>query len=141
MSTQTLLTLTDTIAEAMLETKGNLVAVSRLPDIDMNAMQLRRYVSDHPEVRDRYTEMLTQELTESGLHITERILAMSKMQQEAYGNPELDIPADPKMAIELSKEISRLIAEGKGANMSANTALVLTSKEGAAELLAAFLNT
>ena len=129
----------ESIATAMLETKGNLVAVSRLPYIQMNAMQLRLYVADNPEVRIRYTELLTNELQDAGLHITERILAMSKMQQEAYGDPEQDIPADPKMAIELSKEISRLIAEGKGANMSANTAIVLTSKEGAVELLKGFL--
>lgn len=129
------------LAKAMLETGGNLVAVSRLPYIDMNAMQVRLYVAENPEVRVAYTKLITEELQGVGLHITERILAMSKLQQDAYGNTELDIPADPKMAIELSKEISRLIAEGKGVNMSANTAIVLTSKQGAEELLKGFLNT
>lgn len=129
------------LAKAMLETGGNLVAVSRLPYIDMNAMQVRLYVAENPEVRVAYTKLITEELQGVGLHITERILAMSKLQQDAYGNVELDIPADPKMAIELSKEISRLIAEGKGVNMSANTAIVLTSKQGAEEILKGFLNT
>ena len=52
---------------------------------------------------------------------------------------EMDLPADPKMVIELSKEISRLIAEGKTQNMSSKAATMLTSKEDAKELLLAFL--
>ena len=52
----------------------------------------------------------------------------------------IPIPPDPKMVIELSKEISRLIAEGKNQNMSAKNTLVLASKEDAKELLEAFLN-
>lgn len=130
----------ETIAQAMLKFKGNLAIVSRQPEIDMNAMALRSYVSSKQNIRVRYHELLAQELQEQGLHIAERILEMSKMQQDAYGNAELNIPADPKMAIELSKEISRLIAEGKGTNISNKSALIITSKEGAVELLQEFLS-
>jgi len=130
----------ESIARAMLETRGNLAKASRLGSITMNAMQLRKFVSENSEVRVRYTELLTQELQECGLHITERILAMSDLQQGAFGDPDQDIPSDPKMVIECSKEISRLIAEGKGTNMNANTAIILTSREGAKELLAGFLD-
>ena len=61
------------------------------------------------------------------------------MQQKAYGDEEKDIPPDPKMAIELSKEISRLLAEGKQGNVSSSTAMIITSKEGASEILQRFL--
>ena len=128
------------IAQAMLTTKGNLALVSRMPEIDMNAMALRSYVSSNQNIRVRYHELLAEELQENGLHIAERILEMSKMQQDAYGDADRNIPADPKMAIELSKEISRLIAESKGTNISNKSALIITSKEGAAELLQEFLS-
>ena len=127
------------IAQAMLQYKGNLALVSRLPEVSMNAMALRGHVSSNQNIRVRYHELLAEELQENGLHIAERILEMSKMQQDAYGDIERDIPADPKMAIELSKEISRLISESKGTNISNKAALIITSKEGAAELLKEFL--
>lgn len=130
----------EVIAEAMLETKGNLALVSRMPHISMNAMALRNYVAKNPSIRNKYHELLSLELQENGLHIAERILEMSKMQQVAYGDVDKNIPPDPKMAIELSKEISRLIAESKNTNISSKSALVITSKEGAAEILKQFLS-
>jgi len=130
----------EVISQAMLVTKGNLALVSRMPEIDMNAMALRSYVNSKQNIRVRYHELLAQELQEQGLHIAERILEMSKLQQDAYGDPDRNIPADPKMAIELSKEISRLINESKGTNISNKSALIITSKESAAELLQEFLS-
>jgi hypothetical protein len=44
------------------------------------------------------------------------------------------------MVIELSKEISRLISEGKGTNISTKAAVLLASKEDAKEILAGFLD-
>jgi hypothetical protein len=52
---------------------------------------------------------------------------------------DMPVPADPKMVIELSKEISRLIAEGKGQNVSSKSAIALVSKEDAKEILEKFL--
>lgn len=127
------------IALAMLQTKGNLTLTSRLPQVNMNAMALRNFVAQNKEVRSRYHELLAEELQESGLLLAERILEMSIMQQKAYGDEEKDIPPDPKMAIELSKEISRLLAEGKQGNVSSSTAMIITSKEGASEILQRFL--
>jgi hypothetical protein len=90
-------------------------------------------------------------MQEKGLHIAERILKMAELQERAFGG-EFEyvdddgevrtqfVPSDPKMVIELSKEISRLIAEGKGTNISAKTAILLASKEDAKEILENFLN-
>lgn len=138
------------IAQAMLETRGDLAKASRLETVTYNAMALRAVVKDNPEIRVRYHELLAEELQEKGLHIAERILRMAELQEKAMGQTvmvqgpdgleEMDIPADPKMVIELSKEISRLIAEGKNQNMSAKTTVVLASKEDAKEILANFLN-
>ena len=138
------------IAQAMLETRGDLAKASRLNTIDHNAMALRAEVKKHPQIRARYHELLAEEMQEKGLHIAERILRMAELQEKAMGQTimvegpdgmeEMDIPADPKMVIELSKEISRLIAEGKNQNMSAKSTVVLASKEDAKEILAAFLD-
>ena len=105
------------IAQAMLMTRGDLAKASRLDSVDHNAMSLRAVVKSNPEIRQRYHELLADEMQEKGLHIAERILKMAELQEAAFGctiidsegNP-LDIPADPKTVIELSKEISRLIA-------------------------------
>jgi hypothetical protein len=134
------------IAQAMLQTRGDLAKASRFGTVDHNAMSLRAVVKNNPEIRQRYHELLAQEMQEKGLHIAERILKMAELQEQAFGGEmEMDgeiipIPADPKMVIELSKEISRLIAEGKGQPMSAKNTMVLASKEDAKDLLEAFLN-
>lgn len=138
------------IAQAMLMTRGDLAKASRLDSIDHNAMSLRAEVKNNPAIRGRYHELLADELQEKGLHIAERILRMAELQEKAMGSTvmvegpdgleEMDLPADPKMVIELSKEISRLIAEGKGQNMSAKSTVILASKEDAAEILANFLD-
>lgn len=138
------------IAQAMLMTRGDLAKASRLDSVEHNAMSLRAEVKAHPAIRARYHELLADELQEKGLHIAERILRMAELQEKAMGQTimvdglngmeEMDLPADPKMVIELSKEISRLIAEGKNQNMSAKATVILASKEDAKELLASFLN-
>jgi hypothetical protein len=138
------------IAQAMLLTRGNLASASRLDSVDHNAMSLRIVVKDNPPIRQRYHELLADELQEKGLHIAERILKMAELQEQAFGGEvevmnelgkmeTVPIPADPKSAIELSKEISRLIAEGKQQTMSAKSTVMLSSKEDAKEILAAFL--
>lgn len=135
------------VAQAMLKTRGDLSKASRFDQVDYNAMSLRNVVKQHPEIRQRYHELLAEELQEKGLHISERILKMAELQEDAFGQTiidhegnELDIPADVNTIIKLSREISTLIAEGKGMNMSSKTALVLSSKEDAKEILEAFLN-
>lgn len=135
------------IARAMLMTRGDLAKASRLDSIDHNAMSLRVVVKNNPDIRARYHELLADEMQEKGLHIAERILKMAELQEQAFGHTiidsegqELDIPADPKTVIELSKEISRLIAEGKNQPMSAKSTVVLASKEDAKELLQSFLD-
>lgn len=138
------------IAQAMLLTRGDLGKASRLDSIDHNAMSLRALVKDNPEIRQRYHNLLADELQEKGLHIAERILKMVELQEQAFGGEvevlnemgemeTVPIPADPKMVIELSKEISRLISEGKGQAMSAKSTVVLASKEDAKEILSKFL--
>lgn len=138
------------IAQAMLQTRGDLGKASRLSTVSLNAMALRAEVKANPNIRLRYQELLAEELQEKGLHIAERILRMAELQEKAMGYTaiiqgpdgpeEMDMPADPKMVIELSKEISRLIAEGKQQNISAKSTVVLASKEDAKEILAAFLD-
>lgn len=138
------------IAQAMLETRGDLAKASRLDTVDHNAMSLRAEVKFNPNIRARYHELLADELQEKGLHIAERILRMAELQEKAMGctimvqgmdgMEEMEMPSDPKIVIELSKEISRLIAEGKGQNMSAKAAIIVASKEDAKELLAGFLD-
>ena len=135
------------IANAMLQTRGNLALASRLDTIEHNAMALRAYVKDNPRIRQRYHALLAEELQEKGLHIAERILKMAELQEQAYGHSmidhegnEIEIPADPKTVIELSKEISRLIAEGKGTPMSTKNTLVIASKADAEEILESFLD-
>ena len=153
MSTELVLTRDfELIANAMLLTRGDLSKASRLDSIEHNAMSLRNVVKDNPVIRQRYHELLAEEMQEKGLHIAERILKMVELQEVAFGgtmevmNPEtgekeeMPLPADPKMVIELSKEISRLIAEGKNQNMSTKNTLVLASKEDAKDLLMAFLD-
>lgn len=140
----------ENIAQAMLETRGNLAKASRSDKINFNAMSLRAEVKANPVIRMRYHELLAEELQEKGLHIAERILQMAELQENAMGHTvmvdgpngpeEVEMPADTKMVIELSKEISRLIAEGKNQNMSAKSSVVLASKEDAIELLSAFLD-
>ena len=139
----------EAIALAMLESRGDVAKASRSSSIPYNAMALRALVKKHPEIRRRYQNLLTDELMDKGLHITERILKMVELQEKAMGctvmvegidgMEEMDMPADPKMVIELSKEISRLIAEGKNQNMSNKSAIMLTSKEDAKEILKGFL--
>ena len=124
----------------MAEYNGDLVKVSRDARTHHNAMSLRAFVADNPQVRNEYHRQLTEKLNESGLHISERLLKMVKLQDRAFGDPENNIPPDPKTAIALSREISTLIAEGKGQNVSGKNAALIISKEGAAELLEAFLN-
>ncbi len=135
------------VAEMMLKYRGNLAKVSRDPTVPFNAMALRKHLKDNPAVRTRYQEMLTEELQASGVHISERILKMVDLQDAAMGHTiidmegePMDIPADPKMVIELSKEISRLIAEGKNTNVSDKQAVLLVSKEDATEILSKFLD-
>ena len=134
------------IAQAMLETRGDLAKASRLDTVNHNAMSLRAAVKESPEIRRRYHELLAEEMQEKGLHIAERILKMAELQEAAFGQTiidsegqPLDIPADPKTVIELSKEISRLISEGKNQRMSAKAIVVLSSKEDGKELLQSFL--
>ena len=126
-------------AEAMLRHSGNLVDVSRDPNTSMSIMELRTYVRSHPEVRIAYHQLLAESLQDAGLHTAERILKLADMQKEAYGDQEHNIPPDPKMAIELSKEISRLIAESNVTNVSSSTAILIASKEDAAGILKDFL--
>lgn len=136
------------IAQAMLVHRGDLAKASRLDSVQHNAMSLRAVVRDNPEIRQRYHFLLAEEMQEKGLHIAERILKMAELQEQAFGGgtytdadgEEQTLPADPKTVIEISKEISRLIAEGKGQNMSHRAAVMIASKEDAAELLAGFLN-
>jgi hypothetical protein len=135
------------VAQAMLATRGDLAKASRMDSVDHNAMSLRAVVKNNPEIRNRYHELLAEEMQERGLHIAERILKMAELQEAAFGQKiidsegqELDIPADPKTVIELSKEISRLIAEGKNQPMSAKATVILASKEDGKELLMSFLN-
>ena len=135
----------EAIAQAMLVTRGDLAKASR--NTEQNAMALRATVKNNPAIRQRYHELLAEEMQEKGLHIAERILKMAEMQEECFGTTmvdnqgnEIEIPADPKMAIELSKEISRLIAEGKGTPMSSKNTLVIASAQDAKELLESFLD-
>jgi len=139
------------IAQAMVQTRGDLAKTSRFDQVPYNAMSLRAIVKDNPDIRVRYHELLAEEMQEKGLHIAERILTMASLQEKAmgstmtitneFGEPEeVDIPADVKLVIELSKEISRLIAEGKGQPMSAKSTVILASKEDAKELLESYLN-
>tara|TARA_R110000851_G_scaffold244874_6_gene397657 strand:- start:1958 stop:2416 length:459 start_codon:yes stop_codon:yes gene_type:complete len=139
------------IAQAMVQTRGDLAKASRFDQIGYNAMSLRAVVKNNPDIRARYHVLLAEEMQEKGLHIAERILNMASLQEQAMGGKmlvtnelgkveEMDMPADVKTVIELSKEISRLIAEGKGQPMSAKSTMVLASKEDAKDLLEGFLN-
>ena len=134
------------IAQAMLTHRGNIAKASREDSVEHNAMALRVVVKENPAIRQRYHELLAEEMQEKGLHIAERILKMAELQEQAFGGEMevegviVDIPADPKQVIELSKEISRLIAEGKGQPMSAKATVLIASKEDAQELLAGFLS-
>ena len=126
------------IAQAMLSSRGNLAHASRNGSVSYNAMALRAVVKDNPIIRQRYHELLGEEMEASGIHIAERILQINDLLCDAYGTDEF--PADPKTVIELSKELSRLIAEGKANPLSSHAAVILTSKEGAKELLQKFLD-
>lgn len=140
------------IAQAMLFCRGDLAKASRLDSIEHNAMSLRNTVKQHPEIRARYMVLLSEEMQEKGLHIAERILKMAELQELAYGRqithdalgnelvPPIDVPADPKTVIDLSREISRLIAEGKGAPFSTKEANSLAGRVDGQELLESFLN-
>lgn len=135
------------IAQAMKVTRGDLAKASRFDQVPYNAMSLRNIVKDNPPIRMRYLELLSEEMQEKGLHIAERILKMAELQDRAFGGEYKDdegvirnYPVDPKTAIDVSKEISRLIAEGKGQNMSAKAAVIIASKEDAQELLNGFLD-
>ena len=129
----------ENIAEAMKECRGDLGKASRSASVPYNAMQLRHVVRENPDIRRRYHALLAEELQEKGLHIAERILQMVALQEYAMGDADEGIPPDPAQVINLSREISRLIAEGKGQNMSSKAAVLISSKEDAAELLATFL--
>lgn len=138
----------ENIAEAMLDSRGNLKEASRSSKVNYNAMALRSVVKDNPVIRQRYQELLADELADKGLHIAERILKMAELQEKAYdGGSFMDIngveqecPPDINTIINLSKEMSRLIAEGKGTPMSRDAMFVMASKEDGAKLLAAFLD-
>ena len=124
------------IAQAMLQTRGNLAKASRYDTVEYNAMSLRTVVKDNPEIRQRYHELLA-----------ERILKMAEMQEESFGGTIIDgngdeqhIPADPATAIRISQEISRLIAEGKGQPMSGSATLILAATIDGKELLKSFLD-
>jgi hypothetical protein len=134
------------IAQAMLESRGDLAKASRLDTVNHNAMSLRAVVKSNPEIRARYHELLAEEMQEKGLHIAERILKMAELQDQAYGQiikdsegNELEIPADPNTVVKLSVEISRLIAEGKTSTMSVKNTLIIASAQDAKELLESFL--
>jgi len=135
------------IAQAMKVTRGDLAKASRFDQVPHNAMSLRNIVREEPAIRRRYLELLAEEMQEKGLHIAERILKMAELQDRAFGGEYKDdegkihnYPVDPKTAIDVSKEISRLIAEGKGQNMSAKAAVIITSKEDAQEMLQQYLD-
>jgi hypothetical protein len=141
----------EAIALAMVETRGDLAKASRSSTVQYNAMALRAVVRENPDIRKRYHELLANELQENGIHISERILTMVDLQKQHMGGPmeivneagekeTIDMPADTKMVIELSKEISRLIAEGRGQSMSAKATVLIASKEDAQEILAGFLD-
>lgn len=125
------------IAQLMLEHKGNLNLVSRDPSVYENVMTLRRKVKDNPTIRQRYQELLSEELQDLGLHISERILKFAKMQEVAFGDEET--PADPKQAIEISKHISELIRESKNINVGKDSIVMISSKESVGELLQQFI--
>ena len=127
------------VAQAMLQTRGDIAKASRFDQVPFNAMTLRNFVKSNPDVRKRYQELLAEELEFKSLHIAERILKMAELQEQAFGDFDNDIPPDPKMAIELSKEISRLIAEAKDTHISNKSAIVITSKQDAKEILKNFL--
>ena len=126
------------IAQAMVRHTGNLSKVSREKAVEFNAMSLRRHVADNPSIRLRYQELLTEKLQESGLQIGERILKLVQLQEKAYGTDS--VPTDVKAVIDISKHISELIRESKGLNVSDRSAVLITSKEDASELLKDFLN-
>ena len=135
----------EVVAQAMLQTRGDVAKAARYDQVPFNAMTLRNYVRETPEVRLRYHALLAEELEFKGLHIAERILRMAELQEDAFGTEGTDeddpgTPADPRMAIELSKEISRLIAEAKDTNISNKAAIIISSKEDAKEILNKFLN-
>lgn len=125
----------------MVTHSGDVSKISRLPDVGMNAMELRRYVAATPSIRRDYHRLLAEELQDYQLHIAERILNMAKLQQKAFGDAEKDIPPDPKMAIELSKEISRLLTEARGSHMNPENAKIIASKEDIEAVLERFLGT
>ncbi len=134
-------TQTEGIAQAMLETRGDLNKVSRLPSIGLNVMQLRELVKNTPEIRTRYQELLTFELQDSGLHISERLLKFSKVQDLALtGNIDEGILPDYSLAISISKHISELIKESRSINLSSSSVVMITSKESVADILQDFLD-
>ena len=129
------------IAQAMLNTRGDLNKVSRNSEIGMNVMQLRELVRNQPKIRERYQELLTFELQDSGLHISERLLKFSKVQDMALtGDEEAGILPDPKLAIDISKHISELIRESRSINVSEKSVVMITSKGSVVDLLQGFLD-
>lgn len=131
--------LEEEIPKLMLLCRGNLAKISRDPTVNMNAMELRYYVATTPSIRQKYHQLLAEELQDHQLHIAERILRMAELQSASFGDPENDIPPDPKTAIDLSKEISRLIAEGSIQSMSTDAVTALASKEDVQKFLARFI--
>jgi len=136
----------ENIAKAMLETNGDISKASRSNLVNMNAMQLRNEVAKYPQIRVRYFELLAGSAQELGLHIMERIVEMRKLQMQALGHTivdedgeEFDVPPDPKVFIECSKELSRLIAEGRLQNMSANEVEKMAAKLDGREILESLL--
>lgn len=135
------------IAQAMAATRGNIALASRSDTVEHNAMSLRRVVKDNPIIRRRYQELLTEELAEKGLQISERILKLADLQERAFGGEMEDVitgdmvelPPDVRSVLDISKEISRLITEGRMQNMSEKSAKNLVSKENAEEILKKFL--
>jgi len=110
-------------------------------------MSLKRAIQQDPAIRARYTELLAEKLGEAGLHITERILQMVELQETALGRGqedeegnEIQLLPDVNAAIKISQEISRLIAEAKGQQVTGQAAIILVSKEGANDILSAFLD-
>ena len=137
----------ETIAQEMVSNKGDIAKTSRSTAVGYNAMSLRVLLKENPSIRNRYLELIGEGLQEMRVHIAERIQDIAELQMSAYGQVIQDelgndivLPADPKTVIELSKELSRLIAEGKQQPMSAKSTAILASKEDAVELLESFLN-
>ena len=55
------------IAQAMLQTRGDLAKASRFDSVPHNAMALRRVVKENPDIRARYHALLADEMQDPAL--------------------------------------------------------------------------